>query len=217
MAIEPPISSRRAFLTGFPLSSASSWANSSACFSSRSPSVHTIRDRSAGDSRDQGPESERLAGRSHSLIDVGLVGRRDMADDFLCRGILHRKGFATACFDPLSGDQHAVFLAQKRRGGFAERGFVQCERHKHLRHLFDNLRSSYVAISRPLIEFGAAGGRHWFRSFPGLDCVGRLVLEGPPEGSTCLKRHGEGHLEAIWCLQRGDQAAMLLGASDGPL
>src|SRR5262249_2786866 len=111
---------------------------------------------------------------------------RYVADDFLRRRILHWKGFAAACFDPLSVDQHAMLLAEKRRCGFAKCGLMKCERHMRLRHLFDSLKSSCVAVSCPSVEFGAAGGPHPFRNFPGLDCVGRFVLEGPSEGSTCL-------------------------------
>jgi hypothetical protein len=44
-----------------------------------------------------------------------------------------------------------------------------------------------LAVSCFSIEFGAAGGR---RKFPGLDCVGRFVLEGPPEGSSGDVRQG---------------------------
>src|SRR6516225_1359677 len=110
-----------------------------------------------------------------------------------------------------------MLLAKERGCGFAERGLVKCECHKRLRRLFNNLRSWCVAVLCLSIEFGAAGSHHLFGNSPGLDCVGCFVLEGPPEGPTCLQRHGEGHLEAIWRLQRGDQAAMLLGALDDPL
>src|ERR1700729_463324 len=119
MVFEPPASGRRALVTGLPLSSASISANSSACFSRRSPSFHTSCERSAGEMRDHGPVSNalRAAFTARSMSALSPAGTRAM--------ISCAAGSSTSKVLPLLAavGQHVMLLGQKRLRIFAELGF----------------------------------------------------------------------------------------------
>src|SRR5580693_1825564 len=123
MLIEPPTSSRRALVTGLPLSRASISANSSACFSRRSPSPHTSLERSAGEMRDHGPVSSAFRAAITARIDVRFISGRDVGDDFLRRRIFDLEGLAALRLDPFAVDQHVMLLGQKRLRIFAKLRF----------------------------------------------------------------------------------------------
>src|ERR1700735_2839610 len=123
MLIEPPTSSRRALVTGLPLSSASISANSSACFSRRSPRFHTSLERSAGEIRDHGPVSNalRAAFTARSISASSPAGT--------CAMISCVAGSSTSKVLPLLAathfavDQHVMLLGQKRLRVFAKLRF----------------------------------------------------------------------------------------------
>ncbi len=69
--------------------------------------------------RDAGPGS-RLEGAARSgdrKIDIRLIPRRDVGNDFFGRRVLDRKSLAAAGVDPFAVDQHLMFFSQERRRG----------------------------------------------------------------------------------------------------
>ena len=83
-------------VTGLPLSSASSSANSSACCSRRSPSRQTRRERSPRQNARPRTSLEGPAGRGDRRVNIGFVAGWNVGDDLFGRRILDRKRLAAS-------------------------------------------------------------------------------------------------------------------------
>ena len=158
MLIEPCTSSRRAFVTGLPLSSASSSANSSACCSRRSPSRQTRRERSPGKMRDQGPASKarRAAATAASISALSPAGTWAMTSSVA--------GSSTETVSPLRsgplpGDQELVIRGEIRGGGRAERRFADGDRHGDLPCFWKRRRRTHGGFRYISLNIASRGAR----------------------------------------------------------
>src|ERR1700756_4454569 len=104
-------SAMRAILSGLPLSSDSSCANSSVCFSIRSARRHIMRPRSEGEIFDHGP----VAKAARAAFTARSISSRSPSATFErtspVAGFVGGEGFAGSGVDPLAVDEHLLLFA----------------------------------------------------------------------------------------------------------